>query len=98
MSKKPTPQEASESLTGFDEIAIKQKFGSPLKQLGDEDPTQFLRALVFVLRRRDGKADAEAFHLAQSMTLADVSAEFTNPTVEEQAEADFVEPPRTTKP
>lgn len=98
MSKKPTPQEVAESLTGFDEIAIKQKFGSPLKQLGDEDQTQFLRALVFVLRRRDEKKDAEAYHIAQSMTLGEVSAEFTNPTEEEQAEADFVEQPPTTKP
>lgn len=96
MSSKPTPQEVAESLTGFDEIAIKQKFGMALKPLGDEDQTQFLRALVFVLRRRDGKQDAEAFHLAQAATLSEVSAQFQQPG--EEAEADFVEPPRTTTP
>lgn len=95
MSSKPTPQEVAESLTGFDEIAIKQKFGMALKPLGDEDQTQFLRALVFVLRRRDGKQDAEAFHLAQSATLAEVSEEFQQPGA---ADEDFEEQPPTTKP
>lgn len=94
MSKKPTPQEVSESLTGFDEIAIKQKFGDTLKRLGDDDQTQFLRALVFVLRRRDDKSDAEAYHLAQSLTLGEVADEFS----QDDAEADFGKQPRTKKP
>lgn len=94
MTEKPTPKEVSDSLTGFDEIAIKQKFGDPLKKLADDDQTQFLRALVFVIRRRDGKPDSEAFHIAQSITLGAISDEFRG----EDAEADFGEQPSTTKP
>ena len=92
--KKITANELSKSLTGFDEIAIKQKFGVSLNALIQYDQTQFLRALVFVLRRRDGKLDAEAFHIAQSLGLGDVQAEFGD----EDAEADFEEQPTTTTP
>lgn len=90
----PTPKEVSESLTGFDEIAVKQKFGAPPTTLAQEDQTQFMRALVFVLRRRDGKTDPEAFHLAQTMTIGELAEAFSL----EDAEADFVEPPLTMTP
>jgi len=93
-TKKPTLKEVSQSLTGFDEIAIKQKFSTSLAQLSQDDATQFARALAFVLERRDGKNDAEAYHIVQTDTLAKINARFR----EEDAEADFSEPPTTTAP
>lgn len=99
MTKKaPTATEVTQSLTGFDEVVIKQKYGSPLTRLGQEDPTQFLRALTFILLRREEKTDAEAFGLSQSMTLAEVSAKFSPEPVEKDAESDFVTQPSKTTP
>jgi hypothetical protein len=98
-AKKPTPTEVSESLTGFDEIAIKQKFGVPIRKLAEEDQTQFLRALVFTLFRRDGQADPAAHHAAQSLTLTEVTEKFMIPkTKAQKADADFDEQPPTTTP
>lgn len=94
MSKTLTANEVSESLTGFDEIAIKQQFGGTIRTLTQEDPTQYMRALVFVLERRGGKKDAEAYHVAQSMSLIEVKDRLP----QEDANADFDEQPTTTTP
>lgn len=94
--KKQTASMVSESLTGFDEIAIKQHFGATIRGLTQDDPTQYLRALVFVLERRAGKKDPEAYHVAQSMSLIEVKDRL--PMAADDADADFDEQPRTTKP
>ncbi|GAB3990119.1 hypothetical protein [Nocardioides marmoraquaticus] len=64
-SAKLTGQEVANSLTGFDEIAIKQAFGNSLDQL---DPITVARACGFVLMRRSGQGDRDAYHSVMSMT------------------------------
>lgn len=90
--------EAVESATGFDELAVKQKFGTPLGELLERDRLQGLRAIVFIQTRRDGKKDDEAYHIAQSLPLSDLKARFAEQDPEGDPEEDFVEPPRTTTP
>lgn len=98
MTKKITPTEATESLTGFDEIAIKQRFGTPVGLLGQQDPTQYMRALAFVIYRRDGKPDAEAYQMAQDARIGDLNDMFASPKKKDDPESDFGEQPPTTKP
>lgn len=63
------------SLTGFDELAIKKAFGSDVFTLREE-PGMFLRALVFVWARREGKTDVEAKNAAMEMAFSDVQGTF----------------------
>lgn len=88
--------EAIESMTGFDEIAVKQKFDAPLDGLLQSDRLQGLRALVFVgFRRDDGMKDDQAFHRAQELSIKEVNDWFFKKDGEQ---ADFVEPPLTKTP
>lgn len=75
------------SLTGFEEIAVKRAFGVPISTLSGNkkaagEPLQFLRALVFAGERRQGRTDAEAFEAAQAMPLSDVMGYFPDPAPE----------------
>lgn len=79
---KLTAEEVLESLTGFDEMAILQHFGRNVSAL-TEDQSTLARALVFVLKRRDGDSDDTARNLALEMTLKDVTDYFA-----EESEAD----------
>lgn len=88
-------QNAVESMTGFDEIAVKQKFGAPLDSLLQQDRLQGLRAIVFVEIRREGKKDDEAFHRTQELSIKEVNARFIKP---DDGLADFDEKPSTTTP
>lgn len=59
-----TVTETFDSLTGFDEIAIKARFGQTIMALSESEnkqETTFLRALAFVTERRNGSADAQAY-------------------------------------
>lgn len=71
-----TAEEAFDSLTGFDELAIAAQFGRTVTQLAEQDPTMFGRALVFVVKRRDGASDGEAKDAAFEMTLKDLNENF----------------------
>ena len=82
----PAPQteltvpELIQSMTGYDEDAIVERFG---KQLEDLDDAPFTRALIFVAeRRREGVKDAAAFATAKSMRRREAKAYFT-PTPDE---------------
>lgn len=66
-------QEMVGSLTGFDEIAIEQKFKGELNNLG---PTMTMRALVFVQERRAGADDKAAYGEAMRMTLSAINDRF----------------------
>jgi hypothetical protein len=80
-----TVEELSDSITGFDEIAIKKAFGTPFAMMGAPetgDPFQFLRSLVFVQRRREGDNDITAYHAAQGLTSAAVNAFFAEDSAE----------------
>lgn len=58
--------EMSESLTGFEEIAVSKAFG---KEIGDLPGTQPLRALVMVWHKRDGLDDSAAYQAAMNLSL-----------------------------
>ncbi|GAA1977495.1 hypothetical protein GCM10009798_43390 [Nocardioides panacihumi] len=75
MSADMTADDFFESLTGFDEIAIKQHFGASVSNLKDE-PMDFMRALVFVAERREGKTDIQAKDAALTLTVREVLAYF----------------------
>jgi hypothetical protein len=88
MSCDQTVEELADSLTGFDEIAIKKAFGSPFSALAPNekgeggDVFQFLRVLVFVHRRREGENDITAYNSAQGMTTGEVNAYFADESPE----------------
>ena len=66
------------SLNGFDELAIAKEFKTSIGDLrqGDE-PLNFLRALAFVHRRREGDRDAAAYTTVMELTIAQVVKYFT---------------------
>lgn len=74
-------EELFESLTGFDEIAITKAFKVELFDL-QEKPFLFMRAMAFILRRREGAKDAEAYQAAMEMTLGELTALFPEPEPE----------------
>lgn len=78
MDQKVTADEFLESMNGFDEIAIEQRFGDDVLNLAQKQPTRFTRALVFVLLRRDGKSDAEAYQSVMEMGLGAVQNYFAD--------------------
>lgn len=77
-----TVEEMMGSLTGFDEIAIEKAFGTEVLALADHKPLQYVRALIFVDRRRSGRKDTDAFKDAQDLTLDEVNEGYFTPDVE----------------
>jgi hypothetical protein len=77
-----TVEELADSVTGFDEIAIKKAFGANFASLSPNekgeggDVFQFLRTLVFVHRRREADNDITAYNTAQGLTTSEVNAYF----------------------
>lgn len=70
-----TAQEMFDDLSGFDEIAIARRFGTPVNELG-KSPIQFARALVFIDLRRKGSTDGEAYKAAQDMKVGQIKHYF----------------------
>lgn len=62
--------EVGDSLNGFDQIAIHQQFKHELEDLG---ALMQQRGLVYVLLRRDGLADGEAFQTVMKMPASAVA-------------------------
>lgn len=87
-AEKPTMTEVTDSLTGYDEIAITQQFDRDFAVLLDF-PTTLGRALIFILKRRDGLTDKEAKREVMNMRLGDVNDYFAE-------DPDDVEDPDTT--
>lgn len=83
-----TVEEIADSLTGFDEIAIKKAFGAPFATLAPNengvggDVFQFLRALVFTHRRREGDSDVAAYNTAQALTTGEINGYFAEESPE----------------
>lgn len=69
-------EEVGRSLTGFDEVAIKRAFGA---SIGDLPETIIMRALLFVLLRRDGVKDSNAHKACMELPLGEVSDKFIKP-------------------
>lgn len=73
--------ELSETLNGYDQIAIRSRFHERFDQLA-EDPIMFARAMYFIhLRRQNHKTegkykDAEAHEAAMSLPMKDVNELF----------------------
>lgn len=63
------------SLNGFDEIAIAKEFKSDITALRTS-PIMFLRALLFVDKRRGGMKDADAFKAAMEAPITEVNDYF----------------------
>lgn len=80
---KLTAEEAFDTLTGFDEIAIAQHFGRNVGDLGVNDVSMFARALIFVFKRRDGATDDEARNAVLAMPLKECNAFFGEANAEE---------------
>lgn len=59
-----------ETLTGFDEIAIKREFKADIYTLAAEDKAAFMRALIFIDQRRAGLKDAAAYRAAMELPQA----------------------------
>lgn len=69
-----TVDELTDTLTGFEEIAIAKAFS---KELSDLPGTQPLRALVMIWHKRtDELADADAYQKAMEVTLGAVMGYF----------------------
>lgn len=59
------------SLTGFDEIAIAQRFQMEIQSLR-ERPSMACRAVLFIDARRKGATDNEAYKRVMEMPLSEV--------------------------
>lgn len=97
MSTDPTPtpvteltaEEVTESLTGFDEIAIEKMFGGFDPYTGGEKkPMTLMRSLIFVMQRRGGDKDPAAKAYAMALPVSEVNGYFT----ESEDEADPEDP------
>lgn len=102
MSCDQTVEELADSLTGFDEIAIKKAFGVPFSALAPNeqglggDVFQFLRSLIFVHRRREGENDVTAYNTAQSLKTGEVNAYFAEESAESGKDSSAPETTPTT--
>lgn len=65
----------SKSINGFDQIAIRQMFRERLDQVA-ADSTMFMRALLFVLAKRDGANDGDAYRSVMLLPLDEVIGRF----------------------
>lgn len=71
------PEELAGSVTGFDEIAIAKAFDMDLVDMQQKGrSTLMMRALLFVVRRREGMKDGEARKAVLEMTLGEVMEAF----------------------
>lgn len=71
-----TAEDMFQSLTGFDELAIAKAFGEDISSLRHK-PFRFLRALVFVHKRRaEGVKDPQAYQATQELTMRQLEAYF----------------------
>jgi hypothetical protein len=83
-----TAEEAFESLTGFEEIAIGKHFDAEITDLAESRPMGYMRALVFVCMTRRGLPAPDAKSAALGLTIRQVSEFFA----EDQPEVTPEEP------
>ena len=67
--------ELAKSINGFEQIAIRERFREKLETL-TEDGTMFMRSLLFVVEKRDGKKDSDAYSAVMTMPLQEVVEKF----------------------
>jgi hypothetical protein len=77
------PEEFFKTLTGWDEIAVAQRFKASPAELAVKaeqgDTFGLMRCLLFVVDRRAGAKDAEAFKRVMDLSAGDVADRFTDP-------------------
>lgn len=64
-----TMEEFSETITGYEEIAIAKHFGEDWSTLPETKPTMFMRALIMVDQSRAGKNAKDAKDHAMALAL-----------------------------
>lgn len=79
-----TADEVLDSLTGHDEASIAQHFGKNVGAMIGVDGVTLGRALVFVVKRREGMNDDDARNAAMDMTFKVVTGEFFAEETDEQ--------------
>lgn len=84
MTDQITASEMVQSLTGFEELAIERHMAVDPYADAERKPMAVMRALVFVLRKREGLKDADAREAAMSMPMGDLQNLFA----EEEPELD----------
>jgi hypothetical protein len=84
MTSEQTVEEMTQSLTGFDEIAIAQRFGAEFSDLAQSNPLRLQRAVIFVAERRkhfatgNGFQDDEAYQTAMELPLSALETYFAS--------------------
>ncbi len=89
---RPSVEEMTQSLTGFDEIAIEKHMGMDIYTDGETKPVMLLRSLVMVHKTRDGLSGPDARAAALGMKVSEVQDYFTEsetalPDTEPETEA-----------
>jgi hypothetical protein len=69
-------EQAARSLNGFEEIAVEGKFGRAFTDLRG---TTMARALLFVVEKRAGMNDTDAFRTVMLLSIEDLEARFAKP-------------------
>jgi hypothetical protein len=87
---KQTTDEVLDSLTGHEETWIADQFGRPIGELIPQ-PGMYRRALIFVLKRREGVVDDDARNAAMDMQMKDVLDYFPSEASSDSEAADAVE-------
>lgn len=80
-----SPSDVISSFTGFDEIAIENLFRRSFATMGES--TLALRAAEFVVQRRAGLKDGDAYKAAMNMPFGDLTALYADEDGEDQGEA-----------
>lgn len=83
-----TFEEMADSLTGYEEIAIEQQFGTDLQGLAEKGTT-LMRSFVFVLLKREGKKDPEAKAEVMNMSLRQIRGYFEDEVEEVMPDQPF---------
>jgi len=81
--------ELANSFTGFDEIAIRQRFGASAEDLSS---TMLTRAVMFIIHRRDGAKDSDAYRSAMNLTLGELGDLFVSDDVPAASDEDPTRP------
>lgn len=75
---KPTLTEALKSLNGFDELALKERFGSAVLNLITDGDTIGSRALLWIRRINAGESKEAAYREVMTLTIDALDAEFSD--------------------
>jgi hypothetical protein len=75
MTSTETATDVALSLNGYDEIAIAKFFGVDYTELQTR-PIMLLRSLMFIVERRAGAKDPDAYRAAMKATGSEVNAYF----------------------